>query len=371
MPSIIPGFEYDIFISYRQKDNEYDRWVTEFVQNLNRELKGTFKEDISIYFDENPYDGLLETHHVEESLSPKIKALVLIPILSQTYCDEKSYAWNNEFLPFNKLSQKDSFGRDIKLSNGNVASRILPVKIHELDGTDLRLLENTLGDEIRCIEFIYKAAGVNRSLRPKDDDLAKGDYPILYRDQINKLANALKQIIYRLREMDPESIHHDEEERPALNPGFTPVQIAFRTKILKQISIFSRLNNIMLEDVASNLKSLSVPSGEEIIKKGEKGNAVYIIVDGRVKVHDGQHVFSYLSGGDYFGELTLIDEKERSASVTTVEDSSLFKLEKDGFQNLLTNNPYFTSSILLSLVDRIRKLDRDLERLSSKQAQQE
>ncbi len=59
MASIIPGYEYDIFISYRQKDNKYDGWVTEFVDNLKKELEATFKEDISIYFDENPHDGIL------------------------------------------------------------------------------------------------------------------------------------------------------------------------------------------------------------------------------------------------------------------------------------------------------------------------
>jgi len=57
MSSIIPGYEYDIFISYRQKDNKYDGWVTEFVNHLKDELEATFKEDISIYFDENPHDG--------------------------------------------------------------------------------------------------------------------------------------------------------------------------------------------------------------------------------------------------------------------------------------------------------------------------
>ena len=46
MASILPGYEYDIFISYRQKDNKYDGWVTEFVDDLKRELEATFKEDI-------------------------------------------------------------------------------------------------------------------------------------------------------------------------------------------------------------------------------------------------------------------------------------------------------------------------------------
>ena len=58
MPSLLAGYEYDIFISYRHKDNKHDGWVTEFVRTLRSELEATFKEDISIYFDENSHDGL-------------------------------------------------------------------------------------------------------------------------------------------------------------------------------------------------------------------------------------------------------------------------------------------------------------------------
>ena len=68
MGSIVPGYEYDIFISYRQKDNKGSRWVSEFVDALKVELESTFKEDISIYFDENSHDGLLENHDVDASL---------------------------------------------------------------------------------------------------------------------------------------------------------------------------------------------------------------------------------------------------------------------------------------------------------------
>ena len=105
MSSLIQGYEYDIFISYRQKDNKHDGWVTEFVDNLKGELEATFKEDIPIYFDINPQDGLLETHIVDESLAKKLKCLIFIPIISQTYCDIKSFAWQHEFCVFNKLAK--------------------------------------------------------------------------------------------------------------------------------------------------------------------------------------------------------------------------------------------------------------------------
>ena len=152
MPSILPTFEYDIFISYRHNDNR-SGWVSGFVNALQEELAATIKEPLSIYFDKNPHDGLLETHNVDKSLEGKLKCLIFIPIISQTYCDPKSFAWQNDFVAFNQLAQADEFGRDIKLSNGNVASRILPIKIHDIDAEDKALLESELGGVLRAIEF--------------------------------------------------------------------------------------------------------------------------------------------------------------------------------------------------------------------------
>ena len=199
MPSIIKGYNYDIFISYRQKDNKHDGWVTEFVDNLKGEIEATFKEDISIYFDANPQDGLLETHIVNESLSGKLRCLIFIPVISQTYCDPQSFAWQNEFCVFNKLAKGDWFGRDIRLHSGDVASRILPVKIRDLDPEDKILLESEIGGVLRCIEFIYKSAGVNRPLRANEDHPHDNLNKTFYRDQINKVTNVIKEIIEGLK----------------------------------------------------------------------------------------------------------------------------------------------------------------------------
>ena len=198
MASLIQGYEYDIFISYRQKDNKHDCWVTEFVDNLKGELESTFKEEISVYFDINPHDGLLETHDVNASLKEKLKCLIFIPIISQTYCDPKSFAWQHEFVAFNQMAKEDQLGRDIRLAGGNVASRILPVKINDLDPEDKTLLENELGGVLRSIDFIFKSAGVNRPLNPSDNP-DKNLNKTYYRDQINKVANAVKEIITAIK----------------------------------------------------------------------------------------------------------------------------------------------------------------------------
>jgi len=199
MPSIFKDCEYDIFVSYRHNDNKYDGWVSEFVKKLKQELDATLKDKLSLYFDANANDGLLESHNVDESINDKIKAVVFIPIISQTYCDTESFAWQQEFLVFKNSSEHDNYGRNIRLQNGNYASRILPVRIHDIESDDARLLEHELSGALRSIDFIYRDAGVNRPLRPVDDEMQIDARKPLYRNQINKVANAIKEIIQGIK----------------------------------------------------------------------------------------------------------------------------------------------------------------------------
>ena len=221
MASIIPGYNYDIFISYRQKDNKGDRWVSEFVDSLKTELEATFKEDISVYFDENPHDRLQETHNVDKSLEGKLKCLIFIPILSQTYCDPKSYAWQYEFLPFLRMAEDDQFGRDVKLRSGNVASRILPIRIHDLEEEDIQLFEKETGSVLRALDFVFKtSSGVSRPLLFNEDHPHDNLNETYYRDQINKVALAIKDIIGSMKipvatgEVKEKEIQPDIAEQP-------------------------------------------------------------------------------------------------------------------------------------------------------------
>ena len=218
--AVLSGFEYDIFISYRHNDN-LDGWVMDFVQNLEKELRSTLKDTLTIYFDKNPHDGLLETHNVDKSLEGKLKCLIFIPIISQTYCDTKSFAWQHEFVAFNKLTKEDQFGRDIKLSNGNVASRILPIKIHDLDAEDKTLLESEMGGMLRAIEFIFKSSGVNRPLT-SSDKREESSNKTLYRDQVNKVANAIKEIISAVKNPNQITPSHTDNRQPVTGNNQNP-----------------------------------------------------------------------------------------------------------------------------------------------------
>jgi TolB-like protein/cytochrome c-type biogenesis protein CcmH/NrfG len=293
MASIIQGYEHDVFISYRQNDNKNDGWVTEFVANLKKELESTIKTKITIYTDENPVDGLLETHNVDKSLSAKLNSVIFIPVLSQTYCDTACYAWQHEFLTFNRLIKDDQIDGDVKLRNGNVAGRILPVRIHDLDSDDLKLLQDELGGPLRSIEFVYKEPGVNRPLRP-DDNEDKNLNRTRYRNQVNKVANSIKEILYSIQNPEKQVISASDEfltkispysksiaVLPFVNMSNDPEQEYFSDGISEEI--INTLVQIEGLKVAGRTSAFSFKNKNEDLRSiGEKLN-VKTILEGSVR----------------------------------------------------------------------------------------
>lgn len=276
MASLIAGYEYDIFISYRQNDNRHDGWVTRFVDNLKGELEATFKEEVTVYFDLNPHNGLLDTHDVDESLKEKLKCLIFIPVISRTYCDPKSFAWEHEFRAFLRIAEADRFGLKVTLHSGNVASRILPVRIHELDDDDNKLIENETGGVFRSIDFVYREPGVNRPLTP-DDDEHRNQSGTIYRNQINKTANAVRELILALQS-DYHPAHREKQaakepwEEPAKTPAgygkrktirFMPLKrlLTFLVPVILIVSlllVLSRITGRPGRPVSINEKSIAV-----------------------------------------------------------------------------------------------------------------
>ena len=318
MPSVISAYEYDVFISYRHNDNR-SGWVTEFVKNLQEELRATIKEPVSVYFDCNGYDGLLETHNVDKSLERKLRCLVFIPILSQTYCDPTSFAWQNEFLRFTKSMKEDSLGGDVQLINGNVGARLLPLRIHEIDAEDKNLIEKVLDYPIRPIDFIFKSAGVNRPLTSTD---ARNEnvHRTYYRDQINKTANAIKEIITGLKNGNanisgndkPLKLRMDKQPDvdrsiavlPFVNMSSDPEQEFFGDGIaediinalvhLKNLKVAGRTSSFQFKGKNPDLREVGERLGVKTVLEGsirKQGNRLRITAQ-LINVEDGFHLWS-------------------------------------------------------------------------------
>ena len=305
MPSIIPGFEYDIFISYRHNDNR-SGWVTDFVNNLKEELATIVKDPVSVYFDSSLYDGLLETHHVDKSLEGKLNSAVFIPVLSQIYCDTKSFAWQHEFCVFNKTALSGAVGREVPLRGGNVASRILPVVIHNLDQDDLGLIESEIKTKLRSIDFTFRSPGVNRPLR-KEDKRQENVNNLSYYDQLNKIANAIKEIIMSMKNTgkttgvmhdvlivsetspSPESPGADEKSLAVLpfrNLSQDPTQEYFADGITE--NILSQLASMPQFRVISRTSVVRFKATSKSAKEIAQELGVKYIIEGSAQTHKGK-----------------------------------------------------------------------------------
>lgn len=131
-------------------------------------------------------------------------------------------------------------------------------------------------------------------------------------------------------------------------------KIKERIEILKDVIIFSESNEKNLEKLASSLIDVFVEKGDVVFHKGDHLNAMYIIVKGKVKVHDGNYIFTEFGEKDFFGEYSLIDSSVRSATVTAIEDTNLLRLDQTSFHQITEDNAEVSWAVLKALIKRLR-----------------
>ena len=127
--------------------------------------------------------------------------------------------------------------------------------------------------------------------------------------------------------------------------------------LLKKTAIFRRTSDKDLSDVAEILKEVTLKAGDQLFKKGDVGECMYIINSGTIRIHDGDYIFAVLDENEVFGELSLLDSEPRSASATSESDCVLLKLEQQPFYEILLRDQEVLKGILQMLCSRIRALD--------------
>ncbi|MEA3504905.1 MAG: cyclic nucleotide-binding domain-containing protein [Bacteroidota bacterium] len=135
--------------------------------------------------------------------------------------------------------------------------------------------------------------------------------------------------------------------------------------ILKATAIFNDVSDDILQKISDSLEEIAIAKEEIIFKKGDIGNAMYIISEGSVRVHDKGHVITRLNKREVFGEYSLFDLEKRSASITAEENSVLLKLDQDVFYLLLAQNTEIMQGIIKVLTGRIRHMNELESKLSS------
>jgi CRP-like cAMP-binding protein len=139
-----------------------------------------------------------------------------------------------------------------------------------------------------------------------------------------------------------------------------PTEIDNRVSILKTVSIFARTPDDILPKIASLLDEVTVQAEEAVFKKGDAGVAMYIIVAGQVRVHDGERTLNYLRERDVFGEMALVDSQPRSATVTAVEETRLLRLDRASFSRLMDERGEVARGVIDVLSRHLRARVQDL-----------
>ena len=123
---------------------------------------------------------------------------------------------------------------------------------------------------------------------------------------------------------------------------------------LKSIDLFSQIPGEDLAQIAVIATEETRDRGEEIFSEGEDGDALYLVLDGKVRVHREDRVIAELGERECFGEMAILDASPRSATVTAVEDSHLLKISREDFQEIVTEKPEIAMGIIKVLTGRLR-----------------
>lgn len=137
-----------------------------------------------------------------------------------------------------------------------------------------------------------------------------------------------------------------------------------RVDILRKVTIFSESGEKILKQLANSLEDVFIEKDEAVFHKGDQLNAMYIIKEGSVIVHDGDHVFTQFGTNDFFGEYSLIDSSVRSATVTANQTTQLLRLNQKDFLKIIEDDVDVTKAILKALIKRLRNNNILEERLT-------
>ena len=137
--------------------------------------------------------------------------------------------------------------------------------------------------------------------------------------------------------------------------------------MLKNIPLFSCLSESDLADIEKVAVRKTFPKNTILLSEGDSTDALYVICEGKVKVtiddNEGKEIIlSMLGTGEYFGEMALLDDEPRSASVTTKETTQLLIISKNDFMDILSSKQ-FAFNLLKDLTKRLREANKKIESL--------
>lgn len=145
---------------------------------------------------------------------------------------------------------------------------------------------------------------------------------------------------------------------------------------IRSVPLFASLDDEAAAELRNLLSDRVVSQHTRLFRQGDKGDSMYLIESGRVRISirddDEQELtLAELAQGDFFGEMSIIDGRQRSADADVIEDARLAILSRDAFLSFVRTNPDVALEMLSALTDRLRRTDELLRSRVSRNVNEE
>ena len=126
-----------------------------------------------------------------------------------------------------------------------------------------------------------------------------------------------------------------------------------KIELLRNVPLFSRCSRRELGEIAKLADEIDLPQGREIIREGSRGREFFVLVEGSVDVRRGRRKLSTLTDGDFVGEIALVSDIPRTATVTTASPVRALVISERSFRRLLQTSPEIQLKVLDALAWRL------------------
>lgn len=133
-----------------------------------------------------------------------------------------------------------------------------------------------------------------------------------------------------------------------------------RVAILHKLDLFRETPDYVLASVARIVEEVSLNPGEVLLEEGAPGDSMYVIVEGRVRVHSRDKTIITLGPGTTVGELAVLDPEPRTASAVALDSAFLFRIDKEPFGEVLADRPEIALGVIRTLCRRLRAQGRQV-----------
>ena len=156
----------------------------------------------------------------------------------------------------------------------------------------------------------------------------------------------------------------------------TPTPQEMTIDAIRSVPLFASLDDNAVVELRNLLRTKDINAGTMLFRAGDVGDAMYLIESGRVRIavtdaDQKEIVLAELAQGDFFGEMAIIDGKQRSADATVVEDARFAVLSRESFLRFIQSNPLVALELLSATFSRLRHTDKMLQQRVSRNVNEE